>query len=106
MIEYENLKKNKEKEQEDQKVEQLEKLRHDLGEGHHVPISTDVDSAQSPKNLGPPNITLGVGLDSDDEMMEEQNVNEDEQKEAESFKRFLEREKKRKENEEQTRGTN
>ena len=103
------MKKDKEKQQEDQKAEQLEKLQHDLGEGHNVPLSTDVNSAQSPKHLGPPNISLRVGLDSDDddddnEMMEEESKNEDEHKETESFKRFLEREKKRKETEEQTSG--
>ena len=107
IVEYDKLKKERERQQEEQKAEQLEKLQHDLGEGHSVPIATHVDGAQTSKPQGLPNISLGVGLDSDDdgdddEDMEDERKNEDEQKEAESFKRFLNREKKRKETNEQT----
>ena len=99
VVEYEKLIKDKEKQEEKQKAEQLEKLQHDLGEGQTVPLATNVASAQAFKPQVPSNITLGVGLDSDDEddeAMEDENRNEDEQKEAESFKRFLEREKQKK----------
>ena len=71
-------------------------MKQDLGPGKPVAMETAPSGAQAFESVHatPFHISLGADLDSDDdEERDEENWDEEEMKEHESFKRFLEKEK-------------
>ena len=99
--EYEKLKKQKAEQVEQERQEHLDKLKRDLGEGEAVAMGTTASGFQA-SHFGskPRGISLGLNLDSDDDdevVNDEEEEDEEEKQEYESFKRFMEREMKNKE---------
>lgn len=86
------MKKDKEEKTKREKEDQLKKLEQDLGQGKAVAMETNPSGAQAFESVHatPFHVSLGADLDSDDE---EEKGDEEEMKEHESFKRFLEKEK-------------
>ena len=98
-LEYERLKKEKEEKTKKDKEDQLKKLKEDVGAGKPVAMETNPSVAPPFESMHatPFHISLGAELDSDDEEEEGggDEFDEEEIKEHESFKRFLEKEKQR-----------
>ena len=98
-LEYERLKKEKEEKTKKDKEDQLKKLKEDVGAGKPVAMETNPSVAPPFESMHatPFHISLGTELDSDDEEEEGggDEFDEEEIKEHESFKRFLEKEKQR-----------
>ena len=96
-LEYERLKKKREEKAKKDKDDQLKKLKQDLGAGKPVAMETNSGGAQAFASMHatPFHISLGADLDSDDEGEEGSGdeFDEEEMREHESFKRFLENKK-------------
>ena len=98
-LEYERLKKEKEEKVKEEKENQLKKVKQDLGAGKPVAMETNPSGAQAIASMHatPFHLSLGAELDSDDEGREGSGdeFDEEEMKEHESFKRFLEKQKRK-----------
>ena len=95
--EYEKLKEEKQQKAQKEKEEELKKLQRDIGEGEPVAMEADCRGAQAFDSVPVSrfHLSLGTDLDSDDEAEKdsEEEWNDEEIKEQESFKRFLDKEK-------------
>ena len=89
------MKKDKEEKARKEKEDQLKKVKQDLGAGKPVAIETNQIGAQALASMHatPFHISLGADLDSDDDEGTGEEFDEEEMKEHESFKRYLEKEK-------------
>lgn len=87
LLEYERLKAESNKKVEEDKLQQLQKLKKDLGEGKDVPMTSPLLST-GPRPHG---ISLGAGVDSDDDDDDTAGNDDDDDDvpEAESFQRYL-----------------
>ncbi|XP_029193287.2 GPN-loop GTPase 1-like [Acropora millepora] len=97
--EYERLKREKQEKAEKDKQDQLKKMKHNIGAGVPVAMETNPASAKAFDSMPATrfHISLGADLDSDDDDNDDERsgeeFDEEEMKEHESFKRFLEKEK-------------
>ena len=89
------MKKDKEEKARKEKEDQLKKVKQDLGAGKLVAMETNPIGAQALASMHatPFHISLGADLDSDDDEGSGEEFDEEEMKEHESFKRYLEKEK-------------